>query len=274
MISSLVLSLREGLEAALIIGIVLGILRKLDRRDLSFLVWAGAISALILSFMVAFVLNLIGTEFEGAGEQVFEGITMLLAAGILTWMIFWMRTYSISMREELELGVRQATSKRRQWALFLLAFLAVLREGIELALFILAVRLTSSPVQTVLGASLGIGGAILLGWILFATTRRVSLTHFFQYTNALLIVFAAGLVGIGIHEFNEAGWVPAIIEHIWDVSFIIPEESTFGQLLRALVGYSSSPSLSQVIAYVGYWVILGLSLWSNRRPHQLTLSHK
>jgi high-affinity iron transporter len=170
--------------------------------------------------------------------------------------------------------VCQATSKRRQWALFLLAFLAVLREGIELALFLLAVRLTSSPVQTVLGASLGIGGAILLGWILFATTRRVSLTHFFQYTNALLIVFAAGLVGIGIHEFNEAGWVPAIIEHIWDVSFIIPEESTFGQLLRALVGYSSSPSLSQVIAYVGYWVILGLSLWSNRRPHQLTLSHK
>jgi high-affinity iron transporter len=274
MISSLVLSLREGLEAALIIGIVLGILRKLDRRDLSFLVWAGAISALIISFMVAFVLNLIGTEFEGAGEQVFEGITLLLAAGILTWMIFWMRTYSISMREELELGVRQATSKRRQWALFLLAFLAVLREGIELVLFILAVRLTSSPVQTVLGASLGIGGAILLGWILFATTRRVSLTHFFQYTNSLLIVFAAGLVGIGIHEFNEAGWVPAIIEHIWDVSFIIPEESTFGQLLRALVGYSSSPSLSQVIAYVGYWVILGLSLWSNRRPHQLTLSHK
>jgi len=274
MISSLVLSLREGLEAALIIGIVLGILRNLDRRDLSFLVWAGAISALIISFMVAFVLNLISTEFEGAGEQVFEGITMLLAAGILTWMIFWMRTYSISMREELELGVPQATSKRRQWALFLLAFLAVLREGIELALFLLAVRLTSSPVQTVLGASLGIGGAILLGWILFATTRRVSLTHFFQYTNALLIVFAAGLVGIGIHEFNEAGWVPAIIEHIWDVSFIIPEESTFGQLLRALVGYSSSPSLSQVIAYVGYWVILGLSLWSNRRPHQLTLSHK
>ena len=274
MLSSFVLSLREGLEAALIIGIVLGALRKLDRRDLSPLVWVGVISAIIISIVVAVALNLLGTEFEGKGEEVFEGITMLLAAGILTWMIFWMRTYSISMREELEIGVRQATSKRRQWVLFLLAFLAVLREGIELALFLLAVRLTSSPVQTVLGASLGIGGAILLGWILFATTRRVSLTHFFQYTNALLIVFAAGMVGIGIHEFNEAGWVPAIIEHIWDVSFIIPEESTLGQLLRALVGYSSSPSLSQVIAYVGYWVILGLSLWSNRRPHQLTLSHK
>jgi high-affinity iron transporter len=274
MLSSFVLSLREGLEAALIIGIVLGALRKLDRRDLSPLVWVGVISAIIISIVVAVALNLLGTEFEGTGEEVFEGITMLLAAGILTWMIFWMRTYSISMREELEIGVRQATSKRRQWALFLLAFLAVLREGIELALFLLAVRLTSSPVQTVLGASLGIGGAILLGWILFATTRRVSLTHFFQYTNALLIVFAAGMVGIGIHEFNEAGWVPAIIEHIWDASFIIPEESTLGQLLRALVGYSSSPSLSQVIAYVGYWVILGLSLWSNRQPHQLTLSHK
>jgi len=268
MLSSLVLSLREGLEACLIIGIVLGILRKLDRRDLSFLVWAGAISALILSFMVAFVLNLIGTEFEGAGEQVFEGIAMLLAAGILTWMIFWMRTYSISMREELELGVRQAASKRRQWALFLLAFLAVLREGIELALFLLAVRLTSSPVQTVLGASLGIGVAILLGWILFATTRRVSLRQFFQYTNILLIVFAAGLVGLGVHEFNEAGWIPEIIQHVWDISFILPEKSTLGHLLRALVGYSSSPSLSQVIAYVGYWVTLMASLRLRRQPRQ------
>ena len=183
-------------------------------------------------------------------------------------MIFWMRAHSISMKEELELGVRQATSKRGRWGLFLLAFLAVLREGIELALFLLAVRLTSSPLQTVLGASLGIGVAILVGWMLFASMRRISLRQFFQYTNILLIIFAAGLVGLGIHEFNEAGWIPVIIEHIWDINFIIPEESTLGQLLRALVGYSSIPSLSQVIAYVGYWVTLMASLRLRDQPGQ------
>lgn len=256
MLASFVLALREGLEAALIIGIVLSVLRKMARQNLNATVWVGVISAMVISLLAALGLNWVGAEFEGQGEQLFEGITMLLAAGVLTWMIFWMRKQSTSLKQNIESGVRQATEGQGQRALFLLAFLAVVREGIELALFLLAARLTSNPLQEFLGAVFGLILAALLGWVVFTTSRRLSLAHFFQATNVLLALFAAGLVGLGIHEFNELGWIPAIVEHAWNLNAFLPDESTLGQLLRALVGYNSSPSLSQVIGYLGYFVVL------------------
>lgn len=265
MATSFVLSLREGLEAALIIGIVLGVLRKMERQNLNTSVWLGAISATMVSVLVAIGLNWIGAEFEGQGEQLFEGLTMLLAAGVLTWMVFWMRKQSKTMKQEIEAGVHTATISNGQRALFFLAFLAVVREGIELALFLLAARLASNPYQEFLGAALGISVAVLLGWVIFATSRRLSLSKFFQSTNVLLALFAAGLVGLGIHEFNELGWIPAIIEHVWDLTPFLADGSTLGQLLKALVGYNSSPSLSQVIGYLGYFGLLIAILW---KKHQ------
>jgi len=265
MATSFILSLREGLEAALIIGIVLSVLRKMERPNLNSSVWLGAFSAGLVSILAAIGLNWIGAEFEGQGEQLFEGITMFLAAGVLTWMVFWMHKQSKTMSQEIEAGVRQAAQGQGQRALFFLAFLAVVREGIELALFLLAARLASNPLQEFLGAVLGIGTAALLGWVIFASSRRLSLTRFFQLTNVLLALFAAGLVGLGIHEFNELGWIPAMVDPIWNLNALLPGESTLGQLLKALVGYNSSPSLSQVIAYVGYFGVLGGILWAKRR---------
>lgn len=264
MATSFLLSLREGLEAALIIGIVLGVLRKMDRRNLYSSVWLGALCAVLVSILAAIGLNWVGAEFEGQGEQLFEGITMLLAAGVLTWMVFWMRKQSKTLKQDIEVGVREAAQGSGQRALFFLAFLAVVREGIELALFLLAARLASNPMQEFVGAVLGISSAALLGWIIFASSRRLSLTKFFQSTNVLLALFGAGLVGLGIHEFNELGWIPAIVEHVWNLNALIPDESTVGQLLKALVGYNSSPSLSQVIAYAGYFAVLGGLSWAKR----------
>lgn len=265
MATSFLLSLREGMEAALIIGIVLSVLRKMGLQNFNSTVWVGALSASMVSILAALGMNWIGAEFEGQGEQLFEGFTMLLAAGVLTWMVFWMRKQSRTMKQEIELGVRQATQSKGQRALFFLAFLAVVREGIELALFLLAARLASNPLQEFLGASLGIGTAVLLGWIIFATTRRLSLSKFFQSTNILLALFAAGLVGLGIHEFNELGWIPAIVDHVWNLNGLVPDESTLGQLLKALVGYQSSPSLSMVIGYLGYFSVLAGLFWSKRQ---------
>ena len=257
MLPSFVLALREGLEAALIIGIVLSALRKMERQSLNSTVWKGTFSAILVSLMAALGLNWIGAEFEGTGEQIFEGITLLLAAGILTWMVFWMQKQSEAIKQNIESGVRRAIGKQGQRALFLLAFLAVVREGIELALFLLAARLTSNPLQEIIGASMGLSLAVLLGWVIFKGSRKLSLARFFQSTNGLLALFAAGLVGLGIHEFNELGWIPSIVEHVWNINALLPDESTLGQLLKALVGYSSSPSLSQVIAYLGYFGVLG-----------------
>ncbi|GAB1469360.1 FTR1 family protein [Chloroflexota bacterium] len=256
MLASFLLSLREGLEAALIIGIVLGVLLKIKRTDLNIVVWCGVGVAAILSLLAAIALNLLGMEFEGKGEEVFEGVAMLLAAGVLTWMILWMQNHGSNLKSEIEKQTNQAAFGNGQKALFALAFLAVFREGIELALFLLAARLTSSPLQTLSGALLGLLSATILGWVLFTSTMKLSLRGFFGATNILLIVFAAGLVGLGIHEFNEAGVIPSIIEHVWDVNRILSDKSEVGLLLKALIGYNGNPSLTEVAAYIAYLVAL------------------
>jgi len=252
MLASFLLSLREGLEAALIIGIVLGVLFKLKQTDLNKTVWAGAGVAVVLSVVAAIGLNLLGMEFEGRSEQIFEGVAMLLAAGVLTWMIFWMHNTAPNLKAELEAKTKQAVHGNGRNALFALAFLAVFREGIELALFLLAVQEASSPIQTLIGALAGLGLAAVLGWVLFTSTRKLSLRGFFRVTNVLLIIFAAGMVAYGVHEFNEAGIIPPVIEHVWDVNHVLDEKSEVGLLLKALTGYNGNPSLTEVIAYLTY----------------------
>lgn len=256
MVSSFVLALREGLEAALIIGIILSVLRKMGRQNFNPIVWKGVFSAIVVSVLTAAGLDWIGAEFVGQGEQLFEGITMFLAAGILTWMVFWVSNQSDSMKQRLESGVLLASEGQGKRAMFFLAFIAIVREGIELALFLLATRLASNSFQEYLGAGLGLSLAIFLGWGIFATSHRLNLNRFFQTTNILLALFAAGLVGLGIHEFNELGWIPNLVDHIWNLNSFLSDASTLGQLFRALIGYDSSPSLSQVIAYIGYLVFL------------------
>ncbi len=260
MLPSFLLSLREGLEAALIIGIVLGALRKYHRNGLAPIVWSGTLTAAIISAGAAYLLNSLGASLEGDAEKIFEGLTMLLAAGILTWMVFWMHHQAQHIKGELENGVRQATLQTSKKALFILALVAVLREGIELALFLTASTLTSNPQQTLIGALLGLGAASVMGWILFASTIRLNLGKFFQVTGALLILFAAGLTAHSMHEFNELGWIPAIIEHVWNINGFVNDQSTAGQILNSLFGYNGNPSLTEILAYLGYFaaIIFGL----------------
>lgn len=264
MLASYLLSLREGLEAALIIGIVLGALYKMRRPDLSPAVWLGTWSAAALSLIAAVLLTLFGLGLEEKAEQIFEGLTMFLAAGILTWMIFWMNRQARYLRQRLEDGVYRAAGRDGKRGLFALAFFAVLREGIELALFLTATVFASNAVQTTLGAVLGLGTATLLGWSLFATTVRLDLRRFFQVTGALLILFAAGLIAHGVHEFNEVGWIPAVIEHVWDLNGVLNEKTTLGELLKALFGYNGNPSLTEVLAYLLYFAGMGLFLRLSR----------
>jgi high-affinity iron transporter len=259
MLASYILALREGLEAALILGIVLGALRKMQRRDLIPAVWAGMFSALILCAAAAVGLNSLGLSLHDPGEAIFEGFTMLIAAGILSWMIFWMARQSHTIKANLESGVQHASLGGKR-GLFALAFVAVLREGLELALFLTATSLASGARQTLIGALLGMGSAVLLGAILFASTIRLDLRRFFQVTGFLLILFAAGMVAHGIHEFVEVGWIPAILEHVWNTNPFIDENSTFGEILKSLLGYNGNPSLTEVLAYIGYFVAIGLGL--------------
>jgi high-affinity iron transporter len=267
MLPTYLLSLREGLEAALIIGIVLGALSKIRRNDLSPAVWLGTLSAAGVSILTAVLLTSFGMSLEEQAEQIFEGITMLIAAGILTWMIFWMSRQARFLKGELEAGVNKAAASTGKSAMFWLAFIAVVREGIELAFFITAAffagdqsQVTTNIIQTLAGTILGLGTAALLGWTLFATTIRLDLRRFFQVTGFLLILFAAGLVAHGVHEFNEVGWIPVIVEHVWDVNAVVDENSLVGLLLKTLFGYNGNPSLTEMISYFVYLAAVTI-LW-------------
>lgn len=264
MFAGFLLSFREGLEAALIIGIIFGSLRHMRRTKLRGTVWLGVLFAVLVSLAGSVVLNLAGVKFEGRAEELFEGAAMLLAAGLLTWMIFWMRDKGASMQQELDTDVQRAVFKHGATALFLLAFLAVAREGLELALFLFAAGVDSNPIQIISGALLGLAAAASLGWLLFTSTHRLSLKNFFLVTNVLLIVFAAGLVAHAVHEFNEAGVIPGVVDHVWDTNGVLDESSTVGEILKALVGYNGNPSLTEVIAYIGYFIALGLIINSSR----------
>ena len=273
MLPSFLLALREGIEAALIVGIVLGVLKKMNRLDRAPRVWLGVIAATALSALGAIVLNAVGAEFEGAAEQAFEGITMLIAAGVLTWMIFWMQRQGRRIQSGLEADVQTALTRRQDWALFSVAFFAVVREGLELALFLTAANFSTpeagvnAPILGWLGGALGLIAAAIVGWLLFDTTARLNLRRFFQLTSILLIVFAAGLVGHAVHEFNELGWIPPVIDHLYDINSILPEDTTVGLFLKALFGYNGNPSLTETLGYVGYFVVIYfLTRWMDRRP--------
>ncbi len=266
MLSTYLLSLREGLEAGLIIGIVLGAVSKIRRRDLAPTVWLGALSAAGISILTALVLTRFGMSLEDPAEAIFEGITMLVAAGILTWMIFWMSRQARFLKGELEAGVNKAAAASGKTAVFWLAFVAVVREGIELALFITAAFFAGSPggmrsdiVQTLAGTILGVGTAALLSWTLFATTVRLDLHRFFQVTGLLLILFAGGLIAHSVAAFNEVGWIPVIVPHVWNLDAFISEASLLGQLLKTLFGYHSTPSLTEVVSYLAYIAVVTIA---------------
>jgi len=266
MLPGFLLSLREGFEMALVIGILLGALGKLKRSELRPTVWAGALSAGLASLVTALILYRLGAALEGKAEQLFEGLTMLLAAGLLTWMIFWMARQGRRIKSELEAGVSQATLRGGQQALFFVAFLAALREGIELALFLVAATFATNALLTLGGAVLGLVTAAALGWLLFQSTLRLDMRLFFLVTGGLLILFAGGLVAQGVHELIEAGWIPAIVENLWNTNLVLNEDGLAGQLLKALFGYNGNPSLTEVLAYFTYLaVILSGLLYSRVR---------
>ena len=257
------ITFREGLEAALIVGIVLGYLKMTGHMERQRTVWLGVVIAVFASISVALGLQRVGAEFEGRAEEIFEGVVMLLATGVLTYMIFWMQAQGRQMKHRLEAETSDAV-QAGGWALFGLAFLSVFRDGIETALFLSAAAISSSPTETLVGGALGLAAAVLAGWLLFATSIRLDVRQFFQITSLLLIFFAAGLIAHGVHELQEAAVLPVLVEHVWDINPVLNEKSFVGAILQSLFGYNGNPSLLEVFSYVGYFVVIGLAIRAKR----------
>jgi high-affinity iron transporter len=232
----------------------------------------GAVVAAVASLTAGLALYAFGVRLEGPAEELFEGVAMLFAAGVLTWMLFWMNRQGSSLRDQLEHRVGEAVEAGGTWAIFSLAFISVFREGIELALFLTAAAFTATAAATVGGGLVGLAAAFLVGWLLFASTTRLNVRALFRVSGLLLLVFAAGLFAHGIHEFNELGLIPSVIEHVWDINPILDENSTAGQILKALVGYNGNPSLTEVVGYVAYWVTILLALRQSSRRQERVMA--
>ena len=264
MLSSLLITLREGLEAALIIGIILAYLARTNNRQGFRPVWLGVSLAVLGSLIAGVLIFFLAGEFTGRAEEIFEGFAMFLATGVLTWMIFWMRKQAVNIKAHLHAQIRSVLIRGSSLGLVILAFVVVVREGIETVLFLFAAtRVAESPALFTLGGFLGLVMALGIGYSIYKGSSRLNLRAFFNVTSLILIMFAAGLLAHGIHEFHEAGIIPVVVEHVWDINHILPEKSTFGQFLTAIVGYNGNPSLVEVVAY---FVYLASALGSYFRP--------
>ncbi|HSC92887.1 MAG TPA: FTR1 family protein [Gaiellaceae bacterium] len=203
-----VITLREGFEASLVVGIVLAFLARTGRRDRFVAVWAGALAAVAVSVAVGVALFAIGAELEGTAEAVFEGTAMVAAAALLTWMVFWMRRQARTIRRGLEAQVEAALVTGSAVGLGLVAFVGVLREGVETALFLFGAASGGDALVQTIGGIVGLGLAVVLGYGFYRGSGRLDLRRFFSVTSVLLLLFAAWLLARGLHELAEGGVLP------------------------------------------------------------------
>lgn len=261
--------LREGVEAALIVAILLAYLDRIDRRDQTPWVWGGAGVAAAISLAVGAVLWVTVGGLEGRAEELVEGTIAVAAAGLLTWMIFWMGRQARHLRDRLEMRVDVALTVGGAMALATLAFVAVLREGLESALFLISTTVGgTSGLGQLFGGLAGLAAAGAIGYLFYRGSHRVDLRRFFRVTGALIVLFAAGLVTTAVYELQEAGLIPVLVEPLWRVRFglLEPDVSILARFLKSLFGWRPAPSLLMVVAYLGYLVPVGWAFLRMTRP--------
>jgi high-affinity iron transporter len=267
MTAAFFITLREGLEAALIVGIISAYLIKVGRRDALRLVGLGVAAAVAVSVVVGVTVAVTVGQMPDVVQETFEGLAALAAVAVLTWMLFWMRRQGRAMKGELESSIDLALGRGSTAALVGLAFVAVLREGLETGLFLLAILgSTGEVLAATLSAVGGLLVAVGIGYAIFAMGMRINLRAFFTATGVVLIFVAAGLCGSAVHELTEAGWLPETAV-AFDLSHVLPDSSPLGQALAGLLGYRAAPTVSELAAYLAYLVpVLLLFLAPARLP--------
>ncbi|MHB8776602.1 MAG: FTR1 family iron permease [Anaerolineales bacterium] len=257
MIAGTLITIREGLEAFLIVGILLGYLTKIKRTQFKIHIWIGTAAALLVSILLAFLFQYMAFQFEGTSAEIFEAVVALLAVGVLTWMVLWMQRQSRGIKGELEQKADEALSSGQAFALGSLAFVSVLREGVETSLFLSALLVTSRDMQLFPGAILGLVIAAGITYLLFRSAIRLNLRNFFIVTGIFLILIAAGLIGHSVMSLQDLGWLPIGTNIVWNLQAFISNEGLAGRLLHAFVGYEAAPTLLMVFAYALYVVLFG-----------------
>lgn len=285
MLAPFLIMLREGLEAALIVGIIASYLRQTGRSQWLPAIWVGVLLAVALSLFAGAAVLLAGREFPQKTQELFEAIVGLVAVGVLTWMVLWMRRAAHAIKASLHAGVdaafgagnhagagasvSPATSATTAWALIGMAFFAVAREGLESVFFLLAIFQQSPGMAAPLGALAGVAVAVVLGLGIYYGGVRLNLQQFFRYTGIFILFVAAGLFAGVLRNLHEAGIWNVLQDRVYDWSQILPNSSVTGTVLSGLLGYHEAPTWGEVLAWLGYLaVVLPLFL----RP--VTSTHK
>ena len=262
--SGLLTGLREGVEAALIVAIVCAYLARTGNARHFGKIGVGVGAAVATSVVLGAALFLTLGGLEEPYEQIFEGAAMVLAAGVVTWMLFWMRRQASSVKGELQRAVDRTLAEGTAWGLAVLAFTAVIREGLETALFLVGQATAAAggaagaagAASVLAGAVAGLGIAVLIGYGFYRGSRILDLARFFRWTGVLLVFIAAGLLSHAVHEFVEIGWITIGTATAFDVGAVLPHDAGIGLFLRALFGYTSAPEWVTLATWTAYVVVV------------------
>jgi high-affinity iron transporter len=257
MVGAYLILLREGFEAALIVGIILATLARMEAMSQARYVLAGVGCAVLASIGFALVADRISDLFEGAGQEVMNGSILIVAAIMITYVIVWMKESRKQIEQHLTAEVKQHLTGRGV-GLFILAFVSVFREGAESVLFLWAIVAGGGEdtASVVSGGLMGLASAVLIAWLLFQGGRRVPLKTFFDVTTVLLVLLAAGMLARGAGYLVAVDWLPALIYGVWDTNALLPERGGLGGVLAILFGYNANPTLMEVFFYLGYLLLV------------------
>jgi high-affinity iron transporter len=256
-LATYLIGVREGIEAAIIVSILIGYVVKLGEKQLAPRILMGAGAAVLVAIALGFGLSGIESEVSDRTEITITGTTSLLAVVFVTWMIFWMAKQARAMSTNLRSQVDAALVKN-SWSLATVAFLAVIREGVESSILIWsAVKTTNGGIGATAGAFLGLGTATVLGYLMYRGALKFNIGKFFRYTGGYLVVLAAGIFAYGIGEFQELGVLPFLTGHTYDFSAVLPENSVPELILVGTIGFNTAPTVLQTIAWFAYLIPVG-----------------
>jgi len=271
MLVAYLIMLREGIEAALIVGIVASYLKQSGRAQWMKMVWLGVMIASVLCLAIGFALQAASAEFPQKQQELFEGIVALLATAILTSMVFWMKKVARSIKGQLHDSIENALrpGDRQGIALTGMAFFAVGREGLESVFFLLAIVQQSQGLAVPIGAALGLVSAIGVGFAIYWGGVKLDLKRFFRWTGIFILFVAAGLLAGALRAFHEAGLWNGLQETAFDLGSILPQDSVVGTLLAGVFGYQEAPTIGEVIVYLAFLLPMLAVFWPSARPKPL-----
>jgi high-affinity iron transporter len=255
MLPTFVIGLREGLEASLIVGIVAAFLMRNGRSREMWALWTGVGFGVALCLAGGIALRIAERDLPQRQQEGLETIVSLVAVAFVSWMVLWMRAHARELKGDLEASAAAALATGSAWALILMAFLAVLREGFETAVFLLAILQSSTNSTTsMIGAVLGIVVAIVIGYGIYRGGVKINMARFFRFTGIVLVLVAAGLLATAAHTAHEAGWLNSLQGQALNLQWLVHPGSVRAALLTGMFGLQPQPTWSEVVAWLGYAV--------------------